>query len=118
VISNLETHVGPQQRIEGIPVIGSTAYTATATEYRRANPVSVVPDLSAVNKALEALHTSPGVTAASSCEEGSETPAQKSWFDELTQDEQQMAFDLVELNVERILKRKRYPFLKSRCGID
>jgi hypothetical protein len=64
------------------------------------------------------LHTSSDVTAATSYEADLESPPQKSWFDELTEDEQQTAFDLVELDVERILKREGFPYLKSKCFVD
>jgi hypothetical protein len=90
---------------------------ATATEFRRENPVSVVPDLSAVNKALEALRTSSDVTAATSYEADSENPLQKSWFAELTKDEQQTAFNLVKLDVKRVLKGTEFPYLRSKSWV-
>jgi len=115
--SDLKTHIGAQQVGEEGLQIGYTAYSDTKLGFRPDNPISVPADLSAVTSALEALHTSPNVTATASCAEDSETPAPKSWFDELTQGEKQTAYNVLQRDVERVLRRKRYPYLKSKCWV-
>ena len=115
--SNSETDIGAQQRGEQVLQIGITAYSDSKLGFRPDNPISVPADLSAVTSALEALHTSPNVTATASCAEDSETLAPKSWFDELTQGEKQTAYNVLQRDVERVLRRKRYPYLKSKCWV-
>lgn len=112
-VTNVASQVSPQQKGEGLPLKGNTANPTTSTGYGLDAESSASSASPTFIGYLEDKHSSAGVTETTRCEGDSDIPDKESWFDQLTKNDQQVARDLVQLDIKRVLGRDEFPYLRS-----